>query len=163
MFWARHMGTAILLLTRKSGPVTDGVSRGIVSSCSGSSPAEPEGSWSLTGGEPSWRDAFLWLALQVEGDVNAPETFVLRLREGHMLGCSTLSFESPATNSDTILLQWHHFKFVGLVCTILNPLNASSVAVISLLLQQCSLLSVCSPICNDKYFPFFFAGQVTKP
>lgn len=42
MFWARHMGTAILLLTRKSGPVTDGVSRGIVSSCSGSSPADPE-------------------------------------------------------------------------------------------------------------------------
>lgn len=66
----------------------------------------------------------------MEGDVHAPETFVLRLRAGHMLGCSILSFKSPATNSGTILLQWQHFKFVGLVCTILNPLNASSVAVI---------------------------------
>lgn len=87
---------------------------------------------------------------------------MLRLREGHMLGCSTLSFESPATNSDAILLQWHHFKFVGLVCTILNPLDASCVAVISLLFQQCSLLSVCSPICNDKYFQFVFCWASDK-
>ncbi|KAI1237683.1 hypothetical protein IHE44_0013768 [Lamprotornis superbus] len=65
------------------------------------------------GGSPSTADLpgspvsnnFMGCLKEVEGDVSVPETFVLRLRKGHMLGCSILNFESPATTSDTILLQ----------------------------------------------------------
>lgn len=58
----------------------------------------------------------------------------------------------------------HHAAAVAplLVCTILNPLNASSVAVISLLLEQCSLLSMCSPLCNAKYFQIDFCWASDK-
>lgn len=62
------------------------------------------------------------------------------------------------------LQHLHHPAAVAplLVCTILNPLNASSVAVISLLLDQFSLLSMCSPICNAKYFQFVFCWASDK-